>query len=107
MKYFGLFILLLLSKFSIFGQCDNSIIGEWKVISCFNGEVYFNLKNDSTFLTTEIKQEYPDTLTQRKYIEMAKDIYGRFIYRFNKDGQFTHTADSLFNYTGFNYTGKY
>ncbi len=100
MKYFIIFIFLELLKLTSFGQCDSSLVGKWKVISCFNGEVYFNLKNDSTFLAPEIKVIYPDTLSQKTFIELAKETYGSFVYDFEKDGKFSFFLHSRFQFSG-------
>ena len=90
MKYSVLFIMFFFTEISIFGQCDNSFPGEWKVVSCFNGEVYFNLKTDSTYVTDEIKEMYPDSATQKRFIQLAKDVYGSFVYHFKKNGRKIH-----------------
>lgn len=100
MKYLIIFILFQLIELSTFGQCDNSLIGDWKVVSCYNGEVYFNLKNDSSYLTAEIKVLYPDSISQKALVQAAKDIYGSFIYHYDRNGTFDITADSHFFASG-------
>ena len=100
MKYFIIIILFQITELPTFGQCDESLIGDWRVISCFNGEVYFNLKNDSTFLTPEMKELYPDSTSQWAFIQAAKDIYGSLVYHYAKDGTFIITAEAHYLNSG-------
>ena len=100
MKYLIFFISLISLNLSVFSQCDESLTGDWKVISCFNGEIYFNLKTDSTFLTTEIKNQYPDSISQRALLQTAIDIYGSLMYHYDKNGTFILTSESHFLYSG-------
>lgn len=99
MKVLTLVALLTICYTPIFGQCDNSLVGKWKVISVFNGEIYFNLKTDSTFLTEEAKQKYPDTLAQKQFIQNAKFIYGTTTFEFQRNGVLILDMTSIFQDT--------
>jgi hypothetical protein len=100
MKIFTFIILLLLCKLSSFGQCDSSLIGNWKVISCFDGDVYFNLHNDSTFLSPEMIKTFPDTVLQKRFIQDRKELYGSVIYKYKKDGTFEFFGESYLQLSG-------
>ena len=63
-------------------------VGEWQTISAFTGDVYVSSKSDSTFISDEMKERYPDTEVQRKLIQISRDVYlsQRFIFR--EDGTY-------------------
>ena len=63
--------LLFICNYQASGQCDKSLVGHWRVIAAFNGEVYFNLKTDSAFISEEIKEMYPDTSSQNRMLALA------------------------------------
>ena len=42
MKFIFLLLAVLVGKVNTFGQCDTIIIGKWKIVSVFNGEIYIN-----------------------------------------------------------------
>lgn len=101
MKYILIFLFLPLSNSSE-AQCDSSLVGKWKLVSYFNGEVYFNLKTDSTYLSPEIIASHPDKSEQQQFIQRAKDFFGNFVYVFGVDGR-----DSFFIYDRFQYDGTH
>ena len=78
--------LLFICSYQANGQCDKSLVGHWQVVAAFNGEVYFNLKTDSTFISSEIKEMYPDTSSQNRMIALAKDIYSATNFSFDQNG---------------------
>ena len=82
------------------GQCDKSIIGEWKVIAAFNGEIYFNLITDSTFISPETKKMRPDTASQNKMLVLAKQIYSAYTFSFEDKDVYKHYMDTAFLYSG-------
>lgn len=83
--------------FSIFAkaQCYNDYIsGKWKVIGFSNGEIYYNKKTDSTWLSDEIKDSYSgERLTS--FIKLSKEIYLSYKFIFSENGYFEQTLDSL------------
>ena len=83
------------------GQCDKSIVGEWKVIAAFNGEIYFNLITDSTFITPDIKQMYPDTASQNRLLALAKQIYSAYKFSFEDKDVYKHYLDTAFLDSGY------
>ena len=86
---------LLVGQISADAQCDTSLIGKWKIVAIFNGEVYLNLKTDSTSLTDEMRKLYPTFKEQKELIENAKNIYGDTKFIFTKDGELIFEMASL------------
>ncbi len=82
------------------GQCDKSIVGSWHVVAAFNGQVYFNLKTDSSFISSEIREMYPDTLSQNRMLSVAKELYGTTKFIFEKNGVFKMYLDTAFQFEG-------
>lgn len=92
--------LLFICSFQASGQCNKSLVGHWQMIAAFNGEVYFNLKTDSTFISSEIKEMYPDTASQNRMIALAKDIYSATNFKFDKNGIYRMFLDTTFQIEG-------
>ncbi len=78
-------VFILLSKIS-FSQCDNSLIGKWKVLAVFNGGSYINLKTDSSHLSPLLKRIYHTDSLQNIFITTQKDMYKDAVWDFKNDG---------------------
>ena len=88
--------LIFICSFQASGQCNKSLVGHWQVVAAFNGEVYFNLKTDSTFISSEIKEMYPDTASQNRMLAAAKEIYSGTNFKFDKNGIYKMYFDTNF-----------
>jgi hypothetical protein len=95
MKFY-LLVALIFCSLSIKAQNHEDLIGKWKIISFFDGDVYFNIENDSTFLSHEIVYEHPDTADQNQIIREAKTIYGAFQFSFANDSIYIFSLDTTF-----------
>lgn len=100
MKAIFLLIQFLLLGAASYAQNNSPIIGSWKIVSVSDGDIYFNLKTDSVFISPEMKTSYPDSLDQVKLLSNAKIIYGASQFHFGKDGVFKQTLDTMFLYSG-------
>jgi hypothetical protein len=88
MRVVFLIIVFLLIKCIGISQCDSSLVGSWKPISIFTGEIYYNFATDSIDIDEEMKQTYPDSTSREMLIEMVKMAFGNIQFTFNLDGSF-------------------
>lgn len=88
MRYLTLLIMSSFLNLSIQAQCDSLIIGTWKPISVFTGEVYYNFLNDSVSVSDEMKINYPDSSARSNVISMIKLMFTDFTYTFKNDNSY-------------------
>ena len=90
-------IILLVAVFSYsgmaFSQRNSSIIGRWDAVSTFTGDVYVNSENDSTFMSEEMKQRYPEKADQEKLIQHTKQVFLNTHFIFGKNGEYQQEVD--------------
>lgn len=84
--------LLLFFCFKCYSQ-DNRIIGKWKAVSVDNGEIYFNIENDSIKLYDVIKEDYNEVSKIENLKEMTKLVYFSIIFNFDKNGKYQQKSD--------------
>lgn len=82
--FFVLFIWILLSG-SAAGQCDNSLIGKWKVIAVNNGPVYINFKADSIHFSSAMDFPYRRDSLKQVVLTFQKDMYKDALLHFKND----------------------
>ena len=99
MRLFIILLFFLIGRLPAIAQCDTSLTGKWKIAAIFNGEVYINLRTDSSFLTDEMKRLYPTKTAQKQLIEDAKYIYSETKFDFTKNGDLIFTMSSVVNDT--------
>lgn len=66
-------------------QCDNSLIGKWKVLAVLNGGTYFNLKTDSTQFSPLMAVYYPTDSSKKEFLVLQKDMYKDALFHFKND----------------------
>jgi hypothetical protein len=86
MKFISLLLAILIARSNTFGQCDTAIIGKWRIVSIFNGEIYVNFKTDSVFVTHEAKQSFTDTVELNSFVATAKEMFRSLSFLFQKNG---------------------
>lgn len=88
MRVLLLIIFFLSIKCIGISQCDSSLVGSWKPITIFTGEIYYNFTTDSIAIDEGLKQTYPDSSSQEMLIEVVKMMFGNIQFTFNRDGSF-------------------
>ena len=83
MKYYFLLIILAISSNS-FGQ--NVIIGDWKVVSIDNGEIYYHFRKDSILVSPEFSKIELSSTRLKELKAMMKFRYGDAKFSFDKLG---------------------
>lgn len=78
---------LFISIFS-FSQDKKSIIGEWKVVSIDNGEVYLNTKTDSVSTTPEFDKKYSNRVIHQDAIAEIRGFSSKNEFVFTENGEF-------------------
>lgn len=66
-------------------QCDNSLIGKWKVVAVLNGGTYFNLKTDSIHLSPLMDVYYPTDSSKKEFLTLQKKMYRNTLFHFKND----------------------
>ena len=86
MKKTLLIIILIFSQL-IIAQEKKSIVGEWKVVSVDNGEVYLNAKTDSVSTSKEFDKIHNNKVSRQDGIAeiRAFSSHNEFIFTENKD----------------------
>lgn len=83
-SFFVLFIWILLSNTAA-GQCDNSLIGKWKVIAVNNGATYINFKTDSIHFSSAMDFTYRRDSLKQVVLAFQKDMYKDALLHFKND----------------------
>jgi hypothetical protein len=81
-------IVLILSK-SALSQCDNILVGKWKVVAVNNGYTYFNLKTDSVRIAPEMGMGFTSDSAKQQFLALQKMVYGSFEFHFKNDSVLT------------------
>ncbi len=83
LKKITLIIVLAFSLF-VYSQKETNIIGEWKVISVDNGEVYINMKTDSVSTTPKFDKTHTNKVSRQNGIaEIRYSSRNEFIFKEN------------------------
>ena len=96
MRVIFLFVSFLVLALTSFSQKKSAITGSWKVVSVFDGDIYFNLKTDSVYISPDMQARYPDTAVQKNLIANAKAIYGKMQFHFQSNGIFKQSRGAAF-----------
>jgi hypothetical protein len=100
MQFFILFCLVVLSSFNVTAQKNDPLIGKWKVVGSFDGNILHDFKTDSVMqFSSETQKTKSDLLA---YTTTTKSIYQNNSYEFTESGIFKHyLIDDIF------FEGKY
>ncbi len=82
------FILLTFASIFASSQDKKSIIGEWKVISIDNGEIYLNTKTDSVSTTTEFDKKYSNKVVRQDAIAEVRGFSSKNEFVFTENSEF-------------------
>ena len=93
MKKAHLIILFFLLAINSYSQENNSIIGEWKVISVQSENFYLKTTNDSISLSKKYTETHTSQAEVENYIKMIKLAYLKNKFFFDKNGNFNQTSD--------------
>ena len=66
-------------------QCDNSLIGKWKVVAVLNGGTYFNMKTDSILLSPLVAVSYPTDSSKKEFLALQKEMYKDALFHFKNE----------------------
>jgi len=91
MKKITLLFFILLFSHS-FAQ-DNNLIGKWQVISVDNGDVFYNIQNDSIKVYDSIKEQYNDSSKIDTLKDMIKMVYFTTTFIFEKEGKYVQKSE--------------
>jgi hypothetical protein len=69
-------------------QCDNSLIGKWKVVAELNGGTYFNLKTDSIQFSPLMAVHYLTDSLKKAFLAFRKNKYRETVFHFKNDSSF-------------------
>ena len=87
MKYLLIIFLLIISTFS--RAQKNSLVGEWKIVSIDNGEIFYNVKNDSISVSPEFTEEDLDMSQLAHLKKITRITYGNTMFSFDAEGNFS------------------
>ncbi|MDB5198467.1 MAG: hypothetical protein JWO92_430 [Chitinophagaceae bacterium] len=90
-----LFSLVFLSIFSVSAQKNNPLVGKWKIIGSFDGNILHDFKTDSVMqFSTAVQRSKNDLIL---YSRTTKSIYQNNSYEFSNSGLYKHyLADNVF-----------
>ena len=77
--------LFIVVSFAAAGQCDNSLLGKWKVVIVLNGGTYINLKTDSVHFPTYMANKYATDSLKHIFFKEQKDMYQNAFFHFKND----------------------
>jgi hypothetical protein len=86
-------IIFILSFYCNVNSQNNELVGKWKVISVDNGEIYYNIKNDSIKIYDIIKEEYNEVSKIESLKEMTKLVYFSILFIFDENGKYQQKSD--------------
>lgn len=93
MKKIAILIFFLIVTINSYSQENNSLIGEWKVITIDTESFYLKTTNDSISLTKKYKEAHTDSKEVENYIKMVRLAYLNNRFFFDKKGNFNQTSD--------------
>ncbi len=93
----SILLLFILFSFAAAGQCDNSLLGKWKVVAVLNVGSYINLKTDSVYFPTYMANKYATDSLKRIFIKEQKEMYQNAFFHFKTDSSLN--ANMLGDYT--------
>jgi len=85
MRYLLLLLICLPLSKAVFSQCDNTLIGKWKVVAIKNKYNYINFKTDSAHITAEMAKAYPTDAGKKRFLALQKMSYSSFEFNFKND----------------------
>ncbi len=88
MKYILSLVLLISASTCSIAQ-NNALIGDWKIVSIDNGEIYYNVKNDSISIYPEFSTEVLSQTPLGQMKNAAKMTYAETKFSFDDKGNFT------------------
>ncbi len=97
MRILSIIIAFIIFSADTSAQKPSSIVGHWKVISVFTGEVFVSSKTDSIFLSDAIKELYPNPEYCKGYLDMARKVFLTDVY-FGPDGIYKHMMGDTVGY---------
>ncbi|WP_147404216.1 hypothetical protein [Aquimarina sp. AD1] len=69
-------------------QENKSLIGEWRVVSVDNGEVYLNVKTDSVSTTAEFDKKHKTKVSHQDGIAEIRAFSSKNEFIFSENGEF-------------------
>lgn len=75
MKHLIIFFTFLISLNAFSQDVKQQLLGEWKVVSVDNGEVYYNWEKDSVSVSDELKERLEDPEISKILIQTVKTMY--------------------------------
>lgn len=95
---FLLTFLLFTSTITLFAQKDSLLIGKWKVIGSFDGNILHDFSSDSVMQFTTRNSKSPSDLLA--YTRTTKGIYQNNSYEFATSGIYKHYLGSSLYFEG-------
>ena len=102
-----IFILFASINLFIFSQDKNTIVGEWRVLSIDNGEVYLNAKTDSVSTTAEFDRKHSTKVSHQDGIAEIRAFSSHNEFIFNNGGGFQLYLDHRRNKNTLRLNGTY
>jgi len=85
MRYLLFFLICLPLSKTASSQCDNTLIGKWKVVAIKNKYNYINFKTDSAHITAEMAKAYPTDAGKKQFLALQKMSYSSFEFNFKNE----------------------
>ena len=84
----NLLIILIFQLGVLVAQENKSLIGEWRVVSVDNGEVYLNVKTDSVSTTAEFDKKHKTKVSHQDGIAEIRAFSSENEFIFTENGEF-------------------